>query len=169
VLDALRPLARRHSFETVLFDALDPERPQDPRPGARTPPRTRWVLDPTQSELIALYQSSHIFVAAERKAGWCNTALEAMACGCAVVCTRSGTTDFARDRETALVAVRHPWFLRRAVARLLEDATLRERLSRAGPVAAQPWSWPELARRLLDQIVTETGTPRAPSITASAT
>jgi glycosyltransferase involved in cell wall biosynthesis len=162
VLAALRSLARSHSFETVLFDALDPKRPQDPRPGARTPPGTRWVLDPTQSELVELYQSSHIFVAAERKAGWCNTALEAMASGCAVVCTRSGTTDFARDRQTALVVpLRHPWFLERAIARLLEDAALRERLSQAGPTAAQPWSWPALARRLLEQVAADAGLRRA--------
>jgi glycosyltransferase involved in cell wall biosynthesis len=153
ILDALRSLARHMTFETVLFDALDAGRPADPRPGARTPPGARWVLDATQPELIALYQSSHIFVAAERKAGWCNTALEAMACGCAVACTRSGTGDFARHEETALVVpYRHPWFLGPAIARLLRDHALRDRLSAAGPQAAEPWSWDRLGRRLLEQV-----------------
>jgi glycosyltransferase involved in cell wall biosynthesis len=171
VLAALRGLDRKFAFETVLFDSLDPNRREDPRLGARVPRRTRWVLNPSQEELLALYQTSHIFVAAERKAGWCNTALEAMACGCAVVCTRSGTTDFAHDGQTALVTWRHPWFLKRAIARLIRDAELRERLSRAGPAAATPWSWDRLARKLIDQVEPLRAGPDsagAPKVTAAA-
>ena len=141
------------AFETVLFDALDPEtNRQDPRDGAPLPPGARFVLNPTQAELVQLYQSSHVFVAAEKKAGWCNTGLEALASGCALVCTRSGTTDFARHGENALVAWRHPWFLRRALRRVLSDAALRERLSARGPESAAPWAWPLLARRIVTQV-----------------
>jgi glycosyltransferase involved in cell wall biosynthesis len=76
-----------------------------------------------------------------------------MACGVAVVCTPSGTGDFARDGATALVVrVRHPFFLRRAIRRALDDAALRERLAAAGPAAAAPWAWPALAAKLLDQV-----------------
>jgi glycosyltransferase involved in cell wall biosynthesis len=154
VLRALGGLVGRvPAFETVLFDAVDPEtNRQDPRDGAPLPANARFVLDPTQDELVALYQSSHVFVAAERKAGWCNTALEALACGCALVCTRSGTTDFARHGENALVAWRHPWALRAALRRLLVDAALRERLAAAGPASAAPWNWGVLARRILEQL-----------------
>lgn len=157
VLRALRGLWDRGlEFETVLFDALDPAtNRQDPRDGALLPPHTRFVLSPTQAELVELYQSSHIFVAAEKRAGWCNTALEALACGCALVCTRSGTTDFARDAENALVTFRHPWFLRRAIRKLLEDAPLRDRLAAASPPSAQPWAWPLLAHRILSQLSPE--------------
>ena len=156
VLSALRSLVGRvPPFEVALFDAVDPAtNRQDPRDGAPLPPGARFVLDPTQDELVALYQSSHVFVAAERKAGWCNTALEALACGCALVCTRSGTTDFAVNGENALVRLRHPWFLGRAIARMLSDASLRERLSAAGPPSAAPWSWPQVARKILAQLET---------------
>jgi glycosyltransferase involved in cell wall biosynthesis len=154
VLRALSRLAGRvPAFETVLFDALDPRtNRQDPRDGAPLPPNARFVLDPTQDELVALYQSSHVFVAAERKAGWCNTALEALASGCALVCTTSGTTDFARHGENALVCWRNRWSLRAAIARLLIDAALRERLAAAGPASAAPWAWNRLARRILAQV-----------------
>ena len=157
VLRALSRLEGRvPAFETVLFDALDPmTNRQDPRDGAPLPPNARFVLNPTQDELVALYQSSHVFVAAERKAGWCNTALEALASGCALVCTRSGTTDFARNGENALVSWRNPWSLRAAIRRLLTDAALRERLAAAGPPSAAPWAWPVLARKILEQL----GTP----------
>ena len=152
VLAALAGLRGTPEFEIVLFDSVDAHNRQDPRDGAPLPGNARFVIDPTQEELTALYQSSHLFVAAERKAGWCNTALEALACGVALVCTRSGTTDFARDGENARVTWRHPWFLRRAAGQVLNDAALRERLAAAGPGSAAPWSWETLADKLLDQI-----------------
>lgn len=152
VLAALRSLAGVPAFEIVLFDSVDAHNRQDPRDGAALPANARYVLDPSQEELVALYQSAHVFVAAERKAGWCNTALEALACGCALVCTRSGTRDFARDGENALVTWRHPFLLRRAIRRTLADAALRERLAAAGPASAEPWAWPRLAEKLLEQL-----------------
>ena len=151
-LAALRGVRGAPEFEVVLFDSVDEHNRQDPRDGAPLPPNARFVLNPSQTELVELYQSSHLFIAAERKAGWCNTALEAMACGTAVVCTRSGTTDFARDGENALVAWRHRWAIRSAAARVLEDAALRERLGAAGPAEAARWSWDVLAAKLLDQL-----------------
>jgi glycosyltransferase involved in cell wall biosynthesis len=154
VLAALRGLRETSPpLEVVLFDSPDPRDP-DPRVGARLPAGARWALNPTQDDLAALYQSADVFVAAERKAGWCNTAIEAMACGAAVVCTPSGTTDFARDGRNALVVrLRHPFFLRRAIGRLVADPALRARLGAAGPPSAAPWGWERLAERLLAQAV----------------
>jgi len=153
VLRALAPLARRHDFEIVLFDSVGEGNRQDPRDGARLPPNARFVLGPSQAELVALYQSAHVFVAAERKAGWCNTALEALACGAALVCTPSGTTDFARDGVNArVVRWRNRFSLRAAAGDVLGDAALRERLAAAGPASARPWSWETLAAKLLSQL-----------------
>ena len=143
-------------FETVLFDSLGPGNAQDPREGARLPSSARFVINPSQDQLVRLYQSCHVFVAAERKAGWCNTALEAMACGAAVVCTPSGTTDFARDGDNALmVRVRHAWFLSRALRRVLGDPELRARLSSRAPLGLERWSWDRLAEKLLSQLPAE--------------
>jgi glycosyltransferase involved in cell wall biosynthesis len=153
---ALRALkflrGRVPEFEVVLFDSLGPQNRQDPTVGL--PDRqARVVLDPTQDELIALYQSAHLFVAAEKKAGWCNTALEAMACGTAVVCTRSGTTDFARDRDNArVVRWRHSFWLAGAIREVLGDAALRARLEREAPRNLERWSWRTLATKLLAQL-----------------
>jgi len=153
VLRALAALRGVPEFEIVLFDTIDPDtNRQDPRAGAPLPPNARYVLGASQDELAALYQSSHIFVAAERKAGWCNTAIEALASGCALVCTRSGTTDFARDGVNARITWRHPWFLQRAIRSVLADPSLREKLAAAGPASAATWSWTELARRILGQL-----------------
>ena len=156
VLRALEGISSPLPLEIVLFDSVGEQNRQDPRDGARLPEGARFVLGPSQDELVGLYQSAHLFVAAERKAGWCNTALEAMACGAAVICTDSGTTDFARDGENALrVRWRHPLFFRRAIRRLVADSSLRERLGSAGPSTAARWTWEMLAAKLLDPIAPE--------------
>jgi glycosyltransferase involved in cell wall biosynthesis len=120
------------------------------------------VINPSQEELARLYAAADVFVAAEKKAGWCNTAIEAMSAGAAVVCTPSGTADFARHGETAwVVRVRHPWFLERGIARVLEDQALRARLQAAGPAAVRPFAWPVLAAKILRQIGLERGVPES--------
>ena len=154
VVRAVRALAPRFpGLELVLFDHVGPGNEQDPRDGFPPGVAARFVLNPAPDELAALYASCDVFVAAEKRAGWCNTAIEAMAAGACVVCTTSGTGDFARDGETALVVrVRHPFFLSRALRRVLSDPALRARLGAAGRAEAARHSWPALAAKLLVQL-----------------
>jgi glycosyltransferase involved in cell wall biosynthesis len=85
-----------------------------------------------------------------------------MASGCCVVCTPSGTGDFARHDETALVVrLRHPFFLARAIDRALSDDGLRARLAAAGRVEIQRHGWPDLAAKLRVGVGLEHGVPRA--------
>lgn len=113
----------------------------------------RWVRDPSQEELAALYGDADLFVSAERRAGWCNTAAEAMACGAAVVCTRSGTEDFARDGDTALVRpFAWSWLLARAAAALLRDPERRAAIARRGREAIAAFTWERTAERIEDAI-----------------
>jgi glycosyltransferase involved in cell wall biosynthesis len=131
--------------ELTLFDA--------PPPGSRGVGEDlaiaiphRWVLHPTQEELAALYGDADFFVSAERRAGWCNTAAEAMACGAAVVCTTSGTEDFAHDGVTAQVS-RWPWAwsLARRIAPILRDPALRARIAEAGREKIGEFTWERTA------------------------
>ena len=161
VVRAVERVARRFpAVELVLFDHVGGGNAQDPRAGFRSSLPVRWVLNPSQAELARLYAAADVFVAAEKKAGWCNTAIEAMSAGAAVVCTPSGTRDFARHGETAwVVRIRHPWFLARGVARVLADEALRGRLQAAGPAAVRPFAWPALAAKILVQLGLERGVP----------
>lgn len=161
VVRAVERIAGRFpGIELVLFDHVGKGNQNDPRQGFRSSAPVRWVLNPSQDELAGLYASADVFCAAEKKAGWCNTAIEAMSAGAAVVCTPSGTRDFARHGETAwVVGLRHPWFLARGLARVLSDDALRARLQAAGPAAVTPFAWPALAAKILDQLgLTRSGT-----------
>jgi glycosyltransferase involved in cell wall biosynthesis len=161
VVRAVERVARRFpALELVLFDHVGGGNEVDPRTGFHSSAPVRWVLNPSQAELARLYAAADMFVAAEKKAGWCNTAIEAMSAGAAVVCTPSGTRDFARHGETAwVVGVRHPWFLARGIARVLGDDALRARLQAAGPAAVRPFAWPALAAKILVQLGLERGVP----------
>lgn len=134
--------------ELTLFDSPPGWTPESPL-GRRLSIPHRWVLHPTQEELRALYAEADIFVSAERRAGWCNTAAEAMACGTAVVCTGSGTEDFAADRKTARVS-RWPWawLLARKIAPLLSDPVGRAALGARGRAQIAEFTWEGTAERI---------------------
>jgi glycosyltransferase involved in cell wall biosynthesis len=169
VVRAVRALGARHpGLELVLFDHVGPGNERDPRDGFAPGFPARYVINPSADELAALYASCDVFVAAEKRAGWCNTAAEAMAAGACVVCTPSGTGDFARPGETALVVrLRHPFFLARALDRALSDSALRERLGRAGRAEMERHSWPRLAAKLLAGLGLGRGVPADPGPAAA--
>jgi len=65
-----------------------------------------------------------------------------MATGGAVVCTDAhGNRDFCRDGENCLVPAPERDAVRDALARVLGDPELRERLGRAGVETAQEYAW----------------------------
>jgi len=152
---ALERAARSTGVETelTLFDSPPGEETPPTLPRALSIPH-RWVLNPTQEELAALYRDADLFVSAERRAGWCNTAAEAMASGAAVVCTKSGTVDFAVDGETAAVS-RWPWSwtLARRIAPLLRDPDSRIRMAARGRSRIAEFSWERTADRIEAAIV----------------
>jgi len=138
--------ATRVPTELTLFDTVPPDSPEPKLRTVRIP--HRWVLGPSQERLRELYASADLFVSAERRAGWSNTAAEAMACGAAVVCTRSGTEDFAIDGLTAAVSWRWSWALARKIAPLLRDPEARAALAHSGRARIGQFPWERTADRI---------------------
>jgi len=133
----------------IFFDSMVGEDKRDPRPLVRTFVPHEFYLDLPQNRMAWLFSQADIFVSGERRAGWANTAAEAMACRLPVVCTPSGSRDFAVHNETALVVpFAHPFLLHRQIKRLLEDPELRERLAKAGHRKIGEFTWDALAERL---------------------
>ncbi len=103
-----------------------------------------------EAGLRAFYHEVDCVVMSERHAGWANLAAEAMASGTPLVCTRHGTTPFARHEETALV-VDEPLAapIAAAIERLRTDAALCRELTEHGRDAIAEYSWERYAGDLL--------------------
>lgn len=109
-----------------------------------------------EAEMAAFYNRCDIFVFPSLAEGFGLPALEAMACGCAVVTTDcGGVGSFARPEANCLmVPPGRPAALADALRRLASDPELRARLARAGIETAQSFSraaaLDRLANALLD-------------------
>jgi glycosyltransferase involved in cell wall biosynthesis len=107
------------------------------------------------AEKVRRLREAWVLVQPSPKEGWGLTVVEAGACGTAVVAADSpGLRDSVRKDETGLLV---PWGddagLSDALARVLEDRTLRERLAAAGLEWAARFTWPDCARRSLDALL----------------
>jgi glycosyltransferase involved in cell wall biosynthesis len=102
--------------------------------GSELPPGIHLRGQLSAEELRAFYNRSRIFLFTSQYEGFGLPAAEAMACGAAVVSTRSGgVEDFLRDHETGLLApVGDATALAAAVEELLADDELRRRLATSG-------------------------------------
>lgn len=149
VVRAVRALRRRgYDIELDLFDTLNPGS-SDPRVGFDPGVPYRFYLNLPQERMAAMYGTADAFVSAERRAGWSNTSAEAAACGIPLVCTRSGTEDFATEGETALVLrARMPFCIERALRRLYRDRELGERLATAARRRILDFTWDGLCARM---------------------
>jgi glycosyltransferase involved in cell wall biosynthesis len=149
VVEAVRTLRRRGlDVELQLFDAAR-DGGRDPRIGFEPGVPWRFYLDLPQERMAAMYGAADVFVSAERRAGWSNTAAEAAACGVPLVCTRSGTEDFAVDGESAIVVpARGSFWLVRALGALARDGELRERMGREAARRMREFTWDALCARM---------------------
>jgi glycosyltransferase involved in cell wall biosynthesis len=105
--------------------------------------RTQWKvlkmegLNTPQEQMYTLYNRSNIFVSAALCEGFNFPILEAMACGCPVVCTDDGgNRDFVVNNENAVVVRRDATNIRNGIHRLLNDKELCIKLRPNGLVAA---------------------------------
>ncbi len=94
--------------------------------------------------LVMLYNQSAVFFSPSLGEGWALPPAEAMACGCAVVCTAiGGHADYAIDNETALLV--QPEQVADMVEKLkllMQDQQLRLRLAEKGNAYIQEnFSW----------------------------
>lgn len=99
---------------------------------------------------VRLLQGAHVIASASEKEGWGLTVLEAAACGTpAVVTDVPGLRDAVRHEETGLLTPPGDVpALARALARVLEDRALRDRLGAAAVRWAARFTWDRSAAEL---------------------
>ncbi|RMG60865.1 MAG: glycosyltransferase [Calditrichaeota bacterium] len=140
------------NFELHLFGPLDQTAGEALLALARQGRAKYW--GPLFGEALAqFYHQIDLFVSVETRAGWCNAAAEAMACGVPCVASRHGTLSFARHMHTALVLEKiSAQAVVDAVNRLVSDASLWKGLACRGARKMRAFSWHHYASQLL-QIV----------------
>jgi glycosyltransferase involved in cell wall biosynthesis len=106
-----------------------------------------WVSDP---HLLQLYNACDLFVFPSFYEGFGLPALEAMACGRAVVCSNTSALPEVVDGAAILFDPYAQDEIVRALADLLLDPQLRARMERLGLQRAAHFSWQKTAERTLD-------------------
>jgi GT2 family glycosyltransferase len=102
----------------------------------------RHVQAPSDERVNELFNEATVFVQTSTHEGFALPPLEAMATGGAVVCTDAhGNRDFCVDGENCLMPEAEPGAVSEALARLLAEPALRERLGRAGIETAGEYAW----------------------------
>ena len=91
------------------------------------------ILTGFRPDILSLHKGFDLFVMSSVTEGLGTSALDAMACGRAVIATRTGGLSEVVDHDETglLVPVSDPKALADAIVRLLTDPTLRERYGRA--------------------------------------
>lgn len=111
-------------------------------PELASEPGMRYVEAPSDERVAELFAEATVFVQTSVHEGFCLPALESMATGGAVVCTDAhGNRDFCVDGQNSLMPDASREQVGAAIARLLADGELRERLGQAGIRTAAEYAW----------------------------
>jgi glycosyltransferase involved in cell wall biosynthesis len=105
--------------------------------------RIRHYSRPTDEEIALLYNSASCFVSASEHEGFGLPLLEAMACGCPVVCTRAdGNEEFCiSDKTCVLVNKRDVNALAKAIVQVISGQDLSHHLSMGGLKMSKQYNW----------------------------
>jgi len=150
VVKAAELLYKRYpSLRLLLFDTPVGNPRLDARQILQTKAPVKFYTALPQERMAELYSQADIFVSAEKRAGWSNPCAEAMACKVPVICSPSGTKDFATNGETALIfRFRCSLLIAKKIRRLIEDRHLRERMAERGYRKIQEYTWSNLVDKL---------------------
>jgi glycosyltransferase involved in cell wall biosynthesis len=142
-VEAVRRVRARHPELCLVGFGVKP--PRGPSP------YDEFHADLPQDRLAGLYGRCPIYLCPSWDEGLGMPPMEAMACGAALVTyDNGGCRDYARDLDTALVAPRRDIdALARALARMVSEPALRERIARSGQAfIRREFDWDRATARL---------------------
>ncbi|MBE1159205.1 glycosyltransferase [Dyella acidiphila] len=108
--------------------------------------------DIDDTELVLLYSNCEAFVTPSLHEGFGLPALEAMACGAAVIGSNTASLPEVIGCQDALFTPRSISSMTDKLQQVLSDAGFREQLRRHAPVQAKKFSWAQSARKALAAI-----------------
>jgi glycosyltransferase involved in cell wall biosynthesis len=112
--------------------------------------KMRFIYNVDDADLPALYAGATVFVMPSLYEGFGLTPLEAMACGASIICTNVSSLPEVVGDAAVLVNPRKVPEIAQAIARVLDDAALRDDLRAKSRARAAQFSWERTARATLD-------------------
>ena len=110
----------------------------------------------SETEKIDLYRRAWIIASASAREGWGMTLTEAAACGTPAVATLiAGHEDAVHDGVSGVLTAHAPQALGTAIAQVLSDRELRQRLGRGALDRAAELTWSNTATELMRVVATE--------------
>ena len=100
-------------------------------------------------DIPALYNLADVFVFPSLYEGFGMPVLEAMACGCPVITSKTGCSPEVAGGAALLIDPYHPDEIAESIRRVLTERALREQLIRKGLQRVQQFSWENTARATL--------------------
>lgn len=134
-IEALKILKQKHPLlEVSLFTTEQPE---------NMPELPEWIkVHFNPGNLVELYNQAAIFLSPSIQEGLALPPMEAMACGCACVCTAIGGHQYLENGSNSLsVEPRNPQMIVDKISTLLEDDNLRQEIAGNGYKYIQKYSW----------------------------
>lgn len=118
------------------------------------------IMPHNDEEMNLYYNKSHIFISTTWNEGFGLPALEAMSAGCAcIICNNGGTAEYAVDGDNCLLYEAHDWkMLEDKLSTLIEDESLRVKLSHSAEETSKRFDNQVFVRRFLEIVDSELST-----------
>ncbi len=138
-----------HNIKLLLFETPLNEKMEKAIREFKTTVPHQVILNHPVDRNIEIFHQADVFVGPEKKAGWANTVVEAMASGIPVIASESGTKDFLFHEETGLVVTRNSRKVKNAILRIMNDEQLRMKLAKNGRKKVEEFDWQKLANKII--------------------
>jgi glycosyltransferase involved in cell wall biosynthesis len=152
LVSAFASLAGEHAVSLVLVGTVDRRFHDDARDGIdrlRAAGKVVEVEHVEEADLPAVYSMAELFVQPSVIEGFGLPLLEAMACGCPAVCSRSSSLPEVAGDAALLFDPLSDEEMASAMRRALAPGPVREQLRERGPRRARLFTWSSVADRTL--------------------
>lgn len=109
----------------------------------------------SEEDLVYLYNSASLMVYPSLYEGFGLPILEAMTCGCPVICSNRASMPEVSGEAAVIIEPEDEEGLARRIQELMEDSLLSAKYTKAGIRRAKEFDWNETARktvRIFDQV-----------------
>ena len=105
----------------------------------------------TTEELVKLYNQATICIFPSYREGFPLCGLEAMACGCSVIATPLGFSEYIENnKDGIIIPAKDEKALKKAIVKLMTNEQLRKKLGKNSRKKALKYSWSKVAERYLE-------------------